>query len=101
MSRSETSMRLATVVLRVVRSATGLGGEETADQAGDDVQRHHQDDEYEGRRPGPVDRELGRETRLGELVEREDRQRAHPAGERVEVRAVDEPGGDEERCRLA
>src|SRR3712207_2278003 len=103
MLRSETSMRLATCVSSgsVGRSATGLGSEEAADQAGDDVERHDQDDEYEGCGPGPVEERLRGGARLGELVVGEDRQGRHAPVERVEVRAGDQADGDEQGRGLA
>src|SRR5918997_2795548 len=99
MLRSETSMRLATWLSSWSgRSATGLGSEEAADQAGDDVERHDQDDEYERCRPGPVDECLRGGARLGQLVEGEDRQGRHAPAERVEVGAGDQADRDQQGC---
>src|SRR5215204_6943034 len=97
MLRSETSMRLATWLSSWSnRSATGLGGEEAADQAGDDVERHDQDDENEGCRPGPVEERLRGGARLGELVVGEHRQRRHAPVEGVQVGAGDQADGDQQ-----
>src|SRR5215204_2465030 len=101
MSRSETSIRLAIRYSWGSRSATGLGGEETADQAADDVECHDQDDQDQCGCPCPVDRVLGREAGLGELVVREDRERGHPPVEWVEVRAVDDADGDKKGSGFA
>src|SRR3712207_6990392 len=48
------------------RSATGLGSEEATDEPGSDVETHHQDDQDEGRRPGPLGGELRRHARSEE-----------------------------------
>src|SRR4029450_10511627 len=102
MLRSETSMRLATLMSSWSdRSATGLGREEAADQAGYDVERHDQDDEYERCRPGAVEESLGRGPRLGELVVREHGQGRHAPVERVEIRRGDQADRHQQRGGLA
>src|SRR6476469_302791 len=65
------------------RSATGLGGEDAADQPGDQVEQQDDDDEHQSGRPGPVDAVLRRDTGLRELVVRVHGQGGHAAVERV------------------
>src|SRR6478735_1463124 len=83
--------------------AACLGGEDAGNQAGAEVEQHHQDDEYQGRAPGPLGGRIRVRRRGGvqDLGVDEGRQGGHPAAEHVGVDGGRESGGDQNRRGFA
>ncbi|OEI67459.1 Uncharacterized protein Cus16_2894 [Curtobacterium sp. ER1/6] len=76
------------------------GGEESGDEAGEQVEHHHDEDEHERRGPGPVDERHRVGALLRVLRVGEHRQGHHRVLEQVVVHARGEAGGDEQRRGL-